>query len=92
MKIIDGGVTTPKGFQAAGLCAGIKKDKKDMAMIYSTTPCTTAGVFTTNMVKAAPVKWDKLVVDTSSYAQAVVVWPMPVPVRKAMVIARRWQH
>ena len=73
MKIIDGGVTTPKGFQAAGLCAGIKKDKKDMAMIYSTTPCTTAGVFTTNMVKAAPVKWDKLVVDTSSYAQAVVV-------------------
>lgn len=74
MKIIDGGVTAPKGFQAAGLCAGIKKgDKKDMAMIYSTAPCTAAGVFTTNMVKAAPVKWDKQVVDTSAFVQAVVV-------------------
>lgn len=74
MKVIDGGVTAPKGFLAAGLCAGIKKsDKKDMAMVYSTTPCQTAGVFTTNMVKAAPVKWDKYVVDNAPFAQAVVV-------------------
>ena len=71
MKIIDGGVTAPAGFSAAGVCAGIKKgDKKDMAMVYSSAPCTAAGVFTTNMVKAAPVQWDKLVVDTSAFVQA----------------------
>ncbi len=73
MKRIDGGVTSPKGFMAAGLCAGIKKDRKDMAMVYSQVPCAGAGVFTTNVVKAAPVKWDKLVVEESPFVQAVVV-------------------
>ena len=40
MKIIDGGVTAPKGFRAAGIRAGIKagSGKKDMAMIYSEQP------------------------------------------------------
>ena len=48
MKRIEGGVTAPKGFLAAGLNAGIKNsDKKDMAMIYSQVPCRGAGVFTT---------------------------------------------
>ena len=42
MKKIKGGVTAPKGFAAMGLKAGIKKDKKDMAMIYSSTPCVAA--------------------------------------------------
>lgn len=71
---IEGGVTAPKGFLASGLNAGIKNQtKKDMAMVYSTTPCAAAGVFTTNLVKAAPVKWDKEIVTTSPYAQAVVV-------------------
>ena len=42
-------------------------------MVYSEAPCTAAGVFTQNVVKAAPVKWDKTVVDTSQYVQAVVV-------------------
>ncbi len=74
MKIIDGGVTAPKGFQAAGLNAGVKNwTKKDMAMVYSEVPCSAAGVFTTNVVKAAPVKWDKELVDHSEYLQAVVV-------------------
>ena len=59
MKIIDGGVTAAKGFKAAGMHAGIKKGtKKDMAMIVSSAPCMAAGTFTTNLVKAAPVKWD----------------------------------
>ncbi len=71
---IEGGVTAPKGFLASGLNAGIKNQtKKDMAMVYSTTPCAAAGVFTTNLVKAAPVKWDKEIVTTSPYAQAIVV-------------------
>ena len=71
---IDGGVTAPKGFLASGLNAGIKNQtKKDMAMVFSSTPCNAAGVFTTNLVKAAPVKWDKEIVTNSPYAQAVVV-------------------
>lgn len=74
MKWIDGGVTAPKGFWAAGVSAGIKKGgTKDMAMVYSQVPCVAAGVFTTNVVKAAPVKWDYQVVHESDYAQAVVV-------------------
>lgn len=73
MKVIKGGVTAANGFQAAGLSAGIKKgNTKDMAMIYSIVPCKAAGTFTTNVVKAAPVKWDKEVVYHSSAAQAVI--------------------
>ena len=71
---INGGVTAPKGFLASGLNAGIKNQtQKDMAMVFSSTPCAAAGVFTTNLVKAAPVKWDKEIVTTSPYVQAVVV-------------------
>ncbi len=74
MKYIDGGVTAAKGFRAAATAAGIKyKDRKDMAMIYSEVPCKAAAAFTTNIVKAAPVKWDKVIVDNSPYAQAVVI-------------------
>lgn len=73
MKTIEGGVTAAKGFLAAGLAAGIKKgNTKDMAMIYSEKPCVAAGTFTTNVVKAAPVKWDQYIVYDHPYAQAVV--------------------
>lgn len=73
MKKIEGGVTAAKGFLAAGVYAGIKNNRKDMAMVYSKAPCNTAGTFTTNLVKAAPVKWDQKVVRESAYSQAVVV-------------------
>ncbi len=74
MEQIIGGVTAAKGFQAASTAAGIKyKDRKDMAMIYSKVPCRAAGTFTTNIVKAAPVKWDHRVVYNSKAAQAVVI-------------------
>ena len=74
MKQIKGGVTAAKGFKAASTAAGIKyKDRTDMAMIYSEVPCAVAGTFTTNIVKAAPVKWDQHVVYDSKKAQAVVV-------------------
>ena len=74
MKEIKGGVTAAKGFEAAAAAAEIKyKNRTDMAMIYSQVPCHGAGVFTTNVVKAAPVKWDKEVVTNSEYVQAVVV-------------------
>ncbi|MFQ9514900.1 MAG: bifunctional ornithine acetyltransferase/N-acetylglutamate synthase [Eubacterium sp.] len=72
MKKIDGGVTAPKGFSAMGVHAGIKKEKKDMAMIYSSVPCVAAGTFTTNQVKAAPVKWDQKMIYENEYSQAVI--------------------
>ena len=58
MEMISGGVTKPKGYSAAGIYAGIKKKRKDMALIYSAVPAKGAGAFTTNIVKAAPVNWD----------------------------------
>lgn len=74
MRQIAGGAAAARGFQAASAAAGIKyKDRKDMAMLYSEVPCTAAGTFTTNVVKAAPVLWDKNIVQKSAYAQAVVV-------------------
>lgn len=74
MKIITGGVTAAKGFEAASAAAGIKyKGRTDMALIYSQVPCIAAGTFTTNVVKAAPVKWDQEVVYHSPAAQAVVI-------------------
>lgn len=74
MKVMEGGVTAAKGFQAASTAAGIKyKDRKDMALIYSEKPCKAAGTFTTNVVKAAPVKWDQQVIRDSAFAQAVVI-------------------
>ena len=72
--VIEGGVTAAAGFETASTAAGIKyKNRKDMAMIYSEKPCRAAGTFTTNIVKAAPVKWDQKIVKESEYAQAVVI-------------------
>ena len=74
MNIIEGGITAAKGFLAGSLCAGIKKsDSDDCALIYSEKPCVAAGTFTQNKVKAAPVKWDKKVIEESPFIQAVVV-------------------
>ena len=74
MERIKGGVTAAKGFQAAGVEANVKyKNRKDMAMIVSGVPCRAAGVFTSNVVKAAPVVWDRELIDNSPYIQAVVV-------------------
>lgn len=74
MKVRTGGVTAAKGFEAAGAEAGIKyKNRKDMAVIYSRKPCVLAGTFTSNVVKAAPVLWDKKVVEESPFGQAVII-------------------
>lgn len=64
MRQIEGGVTAAKGFEAAGVEAAVKyQNRKDMALIYSTSPCRVAGTFTSNVVKAAPVRWDQNVVE-----------------------------
>lgn len=93
MKMIDGGVTSAKGFQAAGIAAGIKKgNTKDMAMIYSEKPCNTAGTFTTNVVKAAPVKWDQKVVYESLIPRllcATAVLQMHAQEKRDMATARQ---
>ena len=76
MKIstIPGGVTAARGFKAACCAAGIKyQGRMDMAMLTSELPCDVAGTFTTNLVKAAPVIWDRRIVQDVKKAQAVVV-------------------
>ncbi len=74
MKVTEGGVTAAKGFEAAGVEAGVKyQNRKDMALLYSRAPCRAAGTFTGNLVKAAPVKWDRELVENSPFVQAVVV-------------------
>lgn len=74
MKQIPGGVTAAKGFQAACTAAKIKyQNRQDMALLYSEAPCALAGVFTTNLVKAAPVQWDKAVLDSKAPVHAVVI-------------------
>ncbi len=73
-QIGDSGVTAPKGFLAAGGSAGIKKgNTRDLAIICSKVPCIAAGTFTTNLVKAAPVKWDQHIVYECPKAQAVII-------------------
>jgi glutamate N-acetyltransferase/amino-acid N-acetyltransferase len=74
-KTISGGITAAPGFQAAGAHAGIKKSnttKPDVAIIFSETPAVTAGVFTQNYVKAAPVLVSQQVVSEGT-ARAVVI-------------------
>ncbi len=73
MNIIEGGVTTPQGFLAQGVAAEIKKkDKKDVAIIYSSKPCNAAAVYTTNRVRAACVELTREHLQDGK-AQAVVV-------------------
>ncbi len=75
MEIVEGGVTSPKGFLAAGIHAGVRKNKlkKDMALLISRVPAKTAGVFTGNVVKAAPVLWDRKLCSETGICQALVV-------------------
>ena len=74
MYTIDGGITAAKGFKASSCAAGIKYEgRTDMAMIWSDAPCTTAGVYTSNLVKAACVQWDKAVTASDEKVSAVVI-------------------
>ena len=78
MEIITGGVTAAEGFEAASTAAGIKyQDRTDMALVYSKAPCVAAGTFTTNVVKAAPVQWDRQVIDGKGKVQALDIARKP---------------
>ena len=73
MKTISGGVCAAKGFTAAGLHCGIRKNrtKKDLALIYSQVPANAAAVYTTNLVKGAPLTVTKANISDGK-AQAVI--------------------
>ena len=63
VRIVKGGVTSARGFRAAGVAAGIKyRSRNDVALIVADAPCAAAAVFTTNRVAAAPVLYDREVV------------------------------
>ena len=68
----SGGVTYPLGWKASGVFSGIKASAEDLALIYSDVPAAVAGVFTTNAVQAAPVRWCKGLVQRGA-AQAIIV-------------------
>lgn len=71
---VEGGVCAAKGFAAASCEANIKyKNRTDMAMVFSKTPCECAGTFTSNVVKAACVQWDQKIVASKKPLHAVVV-------------------
>lgn len=67
------GITGPKGFLAAGVHCGVKKAKKDLAMVFSTAPAISAAVFTQNKVPAAPIIVDKLQLKKSFNTRAIVI-------------------
>lgn len=73
IKRIEGGITAPKGYWAAGIHSGIKKAKKDLALIVSQTPAAVAGAYTQNIVKAAPVIWDKAITDRGEPVRAFLI-------------------
>lgn len=74
MKIINGGICAPKGFLASATEANIKyKNRTDMAMIFSKVPAISAGTYTKNLVKAAPVLWDRKITDSETYVNAIVI-------------------
>lgn len=74
MRIINGGVASPKGFETSSVEANIKyKNRKDMALIYSEAPCKMAGTFTKNVVKASCVLWDKELNESGTDIHAVVI-------------------
>jgi len=74
MKIINGGICAPNGFLASATEANIKyKNRTDMAMIFSKVPAISAGVYTTNLVKAAPVLWDRKITDSEVDVNAIVI-------------------
>ena len=74
-KFIDGGVTSPQGFTAQGVCAGIKPSnttKRDLALIYCEKPCTAAAVYTKNLVKSSTITVTKKHLE-NGVAQAIIV-------------------
>ena len=72
--IPNGNICSPKGFKASGIAAGIKQNGNlDVAMIFSETPAITSGIFTSNLFKAAPVKYSQKILKKNSFFQAITI-------------------
>jgi glutamate N-acetyltransferase / amino-acid N-acetyltransferase len=71
--IIEGGVTSPAGFSAAGVHVGLRRKRRDLALLVSETDADCAAVFTTNVIKGAPIIWNREVLKKGSKIKAVVV-------------------
>ena len=73
MKLINGGVTAARGFKASGIHCGIRRNtsKNDLSLIMSDVPCSAAAVYTTNLVKGAPLTVTKAHIKDGR-AQAVI--------------------
>jgi glutamate N-acetyltransferase/amino-acid N-acetyltransferase len=72
LRAIEGTITTPRGFRAAGIHCGVKADRPDLALIVSDQPASAAGMFTTNKMRSAPVIQNEAKL-ASGRAQAIVI-------------------
>lgn len=73
LKILEEGITAPKGFLATGAHVGVKKIKKDLAIIYSENPALCSAVFTKNLVKAPPLLWCEKLIKNKEKISAIVI-------------------
>lgn len=71
--IENGSVTSVKGFKAAGIHSGLKRKRKDLALIFSEEPCNVAGTFTLNKVKAAPLLVSQELVNKGGRVKAILI-------------------
>ena len=70
---IKNGITAPQGFLAAGAHIGIKKENKDLALLLSEVPANAAAVFTSNVVKAAPLLWNQSILELKPVMRGIVI-------------------
>ena len=73
MNIIEMGILAPKGYKSGSVASGIKKRKLDMTIITSDLKAVVAGAFTSNIVKAAPVVYDEIIVHKNHPVQAILI-------------------
>ncbi len=73
MKVTEGKVIAPNGFYAVGSHIGIKRKRKDLTIYYSKYDCNAAAVFTRNALKAAPLLWNKKILDSGNKIRAIVI-------------------
>ncbi len=68
-----GGITAPSGFQAIGAHVGLRKRKKDLALVWSTVPAHVAASFTTNIVKGASIVWSQYIVEQGQPIRGIII-------------------
>lgn len=69
----EGGIIRPKGYRAAGAHVGLKRRRKDLALLWSDAPANVAAAFTTNVAKAAPIIWNQRVVNQNQKIRGVAI-------------------